>query len=187
TAVPAQPYWWRMWRCMEHVGIKVYGECTMGWKGANVMVGGDGDEHYLWLFQMGWYVGAHGQAVLGDPERTHKIFQLYNGVNYVRNNPKLAEVRRYALEFNKKHPAPDWIEFKNLRQLDEIEYVGQIGESPVAAGITRTTDEKTMTIKVRPWVWDDVVWHYNDGTSVVYPAYDKIDWEKEAPAKEKQP
>jgi hypothetical protein len=24
-----------------------------------------------------------------------------------------------------------------------------------------------------------MVWHYNDGTSVVYPAYDKIDWTKE--------
>jgi len=176
-AVPAQPYWWRMWRCMEHVGIRAFGECTMGWKGGNVQVGGDGDEHYLWLFQMGWYLGAHGDTVLGNAERTHKLFQLYNGVNFIRHRPDIAAVRRYALEFNNKNRAPDWIEFKDLRQADEeIEYEGHIGESPIAANITRTTDDKTIKIKVRPWIWGDVVWHYNDGTSVVYPAYDKIEW-----------
>jgi hypothetical protein len=102
---------------------------------------------------------------------------LYNGVNYVRNNPKIAAVRRYALAFNLKHPAPDWIEFKDLRQLDEVEMETKIGDSPIAAGATRTTDVEIVKIKVRPWTWGDVVWHYNDGTSVVYPAYEKIDWD----------
>ena len=174
-AVPAQPYWWRMWRSLEHVGIKTFGECTMGWKGANVVAGGLADEHYAWMFQMGWYIGCQG--AFSSPEGTHKLFQLYNGVGFVRDNPKVAAVRRYAIEFHRKNPAPDWIEFKDLKQLEEIEYEVPVGDSPVAAAGTRTTEEKTHKIKVAPWIWTDVIWHYNDGTSVVYPSFESIDWD----------
>ena len=55
-----------------------------------------------------------------------------------------------------------------------------IGESPVAGdGATRVRTEDVASDAVRPWTWDDAVWHYDDGTEVIYPAYDKIDWSKE--------
>jgi len=36
-----------------------------------------------------------------------------------------------------------------------------------------------VPVKIRPWTWTDVIWHYSDGSSAVYPAYEKIDWSKE--------
>jgi len=43
----------------------------------------------------------------------------------------------------------------------------------------RVNTEDIDSAAFRPWTWGDIVWHYDDGTSVVYPAYDKIDWTKE--------
>jgi len=174
AAVPCQPYWWRMWRTMYHVGIKMFGECTVGWKGGSVVAGGEGDEYYQWMFSMGWYIGVRG--ALQSPELTHRTYQLYNSN---RGDAKAAAVRRFAQKFYKQHRAPDWIELKDLRQVDPVEFVAEVGESPVAGIGTRTTNESTREIKVRPWIWGDAVWHYDDGTSVVYPAYDKIDWSKQ--------
>ena len=56
-AVAVQPYWWRFWRTLHHLGIQMFGECTVGWKGGNVAAGGAGDESYPWMFQMGWFIG----------------------------------------------------------------------------------------------------------------------------------
>jgi hypothetical protein len=55
----------------------------------------------------------------------------------------------------------------------------KVGDSPIAGGGTRTSGKETTKLRVRPWTWSDVVWHYHDGTSVVYPAYRKIDWAEE--------
>ena len=41
----------------------------------------------------------------------------------------------------------------------------------------RTSDE-TLKVRVRPWTWSDAVWHYDNGANAVYPAYEKIDWQR---------
>jgi len=173
-AVPCQPYWWRMWRSMHHVGIKMYGECTVGWKGGNVVAGGPGDEHYQWMFHMGWYIG--GGKALQTPELAHRTYQLYNANQGSAGSPA---VRRFARKFYEKNRPPDWIELKDLRQGDAVEMEAKVGDSPIAGGGTRTTAADAVKVQVRPWTWTDVVWHYDDGSSAVYPAYEKVDWSKE--------
>jgi hypothetical protein len=172
-AVACQPYWWRMFRTMKHIGIKQFGECTVGWKGGFVNLTGEGDEHYLWMYQASclW-----GNDNLLKPEQVHKIFQLYNGIGISRELDKA--VCRYAMKFYQTHRPPDWIELKDLKQGDEIEVAINVAESPVAGGPSRITEESKLTFTVKPWTWTDVIWHYDDGTSVVYPAYDRIDWDK---------
>jgi len=173
-AVPCQPYWWRFWRSMNHVGIKMFGECTVGWKGGAVTAGGEGDECYQWLFSLGWYIGC-GKA-LQTPELAHRTYQLYNSN---RGDAGSEAVRRYARRFYEKNPPPDWIELRGLRQGEPVEITAKVGDSPVAGLGTRTTDEATLRIQVRPWIWTDVVWHYDDGAAATYPAYEKVDWRRE--------
>ena len=181
-AVACQPYWWRFWRSMNHVGIRMFGECTVGWTGGAVSAGGAGDECYQWLFSLGWYIGC-GKA-LQTPELAHRTFQLYNSNRGDAGGAwpeglRGAAVRRYARRFYEGNPPPDWIELKDLRQGEPVELTAKVGESPVAGGGTRTTDQEAVTTQVRPWTWSDVIWHYEDGRQVVYPASDKIDWSKE--------
>ena len=174
VALPMQPFWWRFWRTMEYVGIRPYGECTMGWRGGNVAVGGSGDEHYPWMFQMGWYLEKPA-----TPRYLHQLHQLYNGTAF-REGDEMLPVRRYAVKFNHQNPRPpDWIELVDLRQTDEIEVTIQRREAPATSLYDKSADEPEVKIKVRPWTWSDAVWHYNDGTSAVYPGYDKIDWKNE--------
>jgi len=172
-AVALQPYWWRFWQTMHHLNIRMFGECTAGFKGGNVAAGGPGDELYPWMFQMGWYIGI-GKA-LGSPRETHRLYQLYNSV---RGDAGDAAVRRFAVRFFREHRAPNWIELKDLRQLSAVQHTAKVGESPVAGIGTRASADEKVAIQVQPWDWSDVVWHYDDGTSAVYPAYEKIDWAK---------
>jgi hypothetical protein len=173
-AVACQPYWWRLWRSMNHVGIKMYGECTVGWRGGNVVAGGPGDEYYQWMFHLGWYIG--GGKALQTPELAHRTYQLYNSNQGAAGSPA---VRRFARKFYEKNGPPDWMELKDLRQGVPVEMDAKVGDSPVAGAGTRATTAETVKIQVRPWTWTDVVWHYADGRSVVYPAYEKVDWSKE--------
>lgn len=173
-AVACQPYWWRMWRTMHLLGVRMFGECTVGWKGGNVSVGGAGDEHYAWMFQMGWYVcGRHSPRT---PQFAHRLYQLYNSN---RGDMGSAAVRRYAKRFHARNRPPDWIELKGLRQGEPVELTAAAGDTAAADRGTSTPGKGARKVSVRPWTWTDVVWHYNDGTSVVYPAYSKIDWAKE--------
>ena len=174
-AVAVQPYWWRFWRTLHHLGILTYGECTTGFKGGNVSVGGSGDELYAWMFQMGWYLGGGRQHSLQQPQEVHRLYQLYNSVPSKAGN---AAVRRDARTFLEAHCAPDWIELKDLRQLEVVESTVEAGESPVAGDVAHRTSEAALKVRVRPWTWSDAVWHYDDGTSAVYPAYEKIDWQR---------
>jgi hypothetical protein len=173
-AVALQPYWWRFWRTMHQLGIRMFGECTVGWKGGNVVAGGEGDELYHWMFHMGWYIGS--RQALQTPELAHRTYQLYNSN---RGDAGDAAVRRYARKFYERHAAPDWIELKELRQLGPVELSADVGESPAAGGPARSTEQETVKIRVRPWTWTDAVWRYDDGASAVYPAYEKIDWSRE--------
>jgi len=174
VALPMQPFWWRFWRTMEHVGIRPYGECTMGWRGGNVFVGGPGDEYYAWMFQMGWYREKPPTARF-----LHQLHQLYNGTEFQKGDD-LLPVRRYAVRFNQQHPRPpDWIELVGLHQGDEIEITVQRREAPATSLRDTSADEPEVKIRVRPWTWSDAVWHYDDGTSAVYPGYDRIKWESE--------
>jgi len=159
---------------MEHVGIRASGECTTGWCGGNVAVGGPGDEHYASMFQMGWY-----REKPATPRFLHQLHQLYNGTEF-RTGDELLPVRRFAVDFYRKHPIPpDWIELVDLRQEDEIEITVSRHEAPATSLVGRSEDEPEVKLKVRPWTWTDVIWHHEDGTSVVYPGYDGIDWEQE--------
>jgi len=173
-AVAAQPYWWRFWRTLEFLGLRIFGECTVGWKGGNVAAGGPADEYCPWMFHMGWFIGC-GKALQG-PEQTHRLYQLYNSNREESGTPA---VRRYARKFYESHRAPEWIELQDLRQLDPVEVAAKVGESPVAGAGTRSTEQESVKIKVRPWTWSDAVWHFEDGTSAVYPAYEKISWNTE--------
>jgi hypothetical protein len=66
-----------------------------------------------------------------------------------------------------------------MRQGEPGEMTTRVGDSPIAGGGTRTTQEESVKVRVRPWTWGDAVWHYDDGSSVVYPAYESLDWEKQ--------
>jgi hypothetical protein len=127
---------------------------------------------------MGWY-REKGVA----PEFLHRLHQLYNGTEFGRDQEsrgELAPVRRYAVEFNRKNRRPpDWIELVDLRRADEIEITIPGREIAGTSGQGESETEPDVTIKVRPWIWSDAIWHYNDGTNVVYRAYDKIDWENQ--------
>ena len=170
AALPMQPFWWRFWRTLEHVGIRPYGECTMGWRGGNVFCGGTGDEQYPWMFQMGWY-----REKPATPRFLHQLHQLYNGTEF-RSGDELLPVRRFAVEFNRRNPdPPDWIELVDLRQEDEIEITVRRREAPATSLIVTSGAEPEVKVKVRPRTWSDAVWHYEDGTSVVYPGYDEAD------------
>jgi len=174
TAVPMQPFWWRFWRTMEHVGIRPYGECTMGWRGGNVAVGGPGDEHFAWMFQAGLY-----REKPATPEFLHRLHQLYNGTEF-RQGDDLLPVRRYAVRFYRNNPRPpDWIELVGLHQTGEVEIAVQRREAPATSLYDAADAEPEVKIKVRPWAWSDAIWHYDDGSSVVYPGYEKIEWSKE--------
>ena len=176
SAVACQPYWWRMFRSMHHLGIKNHGECTLGWKGGNVTLTGPGDEHYPWMYQCSviW-----GNEDLAKPRQLHRLYQLYNATDIKKVDEQTAAVARYARRFRDAHRPPDWIEFKDLHQGEPVEVTVKAAESPVAGGATRVTADNALKFTVRPWTWTDVVWHYDDGASVVYPGYDKIDWPKE--------
>ncbi|MFM8986153.1 MAG: hypothetical protein ACKONH_08870 [Planctomycetia bacterium] len=177
-AVPCQPYWWRMFRTMEHLGLRMFGECTAGWKGCNTAAGGAGDEHCLWMFQMGWIVDG---PLMSDPRNVHRALQLYNTVRG-EPRPELDAVRRYGLEFHRRHPAPDWIELVNLRQQEPVT-VSLTRGSSVGGVALEPTPERPHAYAIRPWTWDDCIWHYDDGRRVVYPAFDAIDWKRPEPGR----
>ncbi len=169
TAVPCQPFWWRYFRTLHHLGIRQMGECTGGWVGANTSVGGPTDAYNLWMFQMGSIV--FGDALLKTPEAVHQAFQLYNGC---WGSLPAEAVRKFAVEFYRQHPAPEWIELKDLRQGEAVEVVatkGRFGGLAAAA-----SPESPHTYTVRPWTWGDAVWHYADGSQAIYPAYVSVDW-----------
>jgi hypothetical protein len=174
TAVPCQPYWWRYFRTLHHLGIRQFGECTGGWMGANTSVGGPSDEYNVWLFQGGSLVFA--TTFLKTPEALHRGYQLYNAC--WSDLPAANAVRRYAVKVFKAHRAPDWIELKDLREGEAVEVTVTKGGS-VAGRARPTTPEDPATYTLRPWTWTDAVWHYDDGTEMVYPAYGKIDWSGE--------
>ena len=171
SAVPCQPYWWRFFRTLHSLGIRQFGECTAGWMGANTGVGGPDDLNQLWLYQGGSIVFA--AAFLKTPEAMHRAYQLYN--NCWNDMPTATPVRRYAAEKYKNNPAPEWIELKNMRQGDPVEVIQKTGSLPGQP--LRATPEEPYTYTVRPWLWDDAIWHYADGHTVVYPAYNEVKME----------
>ena len=173
TAVPCQPYWWRLFRSMEAVGLRLFGECTTGWVGGNTNCAAQEDAYFMWMYHLSVLWGS--ETVDRNPELVHQLYQLYNGVCR-RSRSNTEAVRRYARQFYEKHKAPDRVELKNLRQEAPREITFAAGSAPVAGDGVQVNRGKTITKVVAPWVWDDVVWHYNDGTSAVYPAYKNIDW-----------
>ena len=175
SAVASQPYWWRMFRSMHKIGMLNYGECTLGWKGGFVNLTGPGDEYFIWMYQCS---AIWGNDDLRAPEQLHKLFQLYNSTSG-RLDAAMLPVCRYAIKFRKEHRPPDWIEFRDLKQAEARQVTVKVGESPVAGAATRISQADQLAFTVQPWTWSDVIWHYDDGTQVAYPAYEKIDWGKE--------
>jgi hypothetical protein len=163
-----------MFRSAHAAGVDLVGECTAGWKGGFVNLDGEGDEHVLWMFQCSlMYSGTR----LTKPEQVHKLYQLYNAQRAFAGT---APVRRFAIDFYRTNPPPDWVEMVDLRQGEEVEVTVARAESPVAGNTAGPADRNRATYKVRPWTWTDAIWHYGDGRAVVYPAYEKVDWAKPA-------
>ncbi len=175
AAVPVQPYWWRMFRSMHALDVRCFGECTQGWMGANVTLAfRDGDERFLWMYHAGC---TYNGGETSKPENLHRLYQLYNGLHFVA---EAKPVHRFAAKFYAQHRVPDWIELRDLRQGDAVHLETKPGDSPVAgAGGTRVDAKDVAAGTIRPWIWGDTVWHYRDGSTVVYPAYGSVDWTKE--------
>jgi hypothetical protein len=178
-AVACQPYWWRMFRSMRHIGLLNFGECSLGWRGAMVNLIGPGDEYFLWMFQTStiWGMSHH----LPSPAHLHKLYQLYNGVEgrYLQDQTGTAPVCRFASRFFAAHRPPERIELKDLGKGEAREHTVEITDSLVAGSSTRISGGNKYRFTAEQWEWGDAVWHFSDGTSAVYPAYEKIDWEKE--------
>ncbi|MBM4036269.1 MAG: hypothetical protein FJ291_31420 [Planctomycetes bacterium] len=174
SAVPCQPFWWRMFRSMHHIGMKNYGECTVGWKAGFTNLVGEGDEHFLWMFSFSSIWGRAPKTA----EQVHKVYQLYNGLPmpnpWEKEAADIAPVRRFACDFYRRHRPPDWIELRDLRQGEPVTLRAKPKDSPAAGIPTRIDDKDSPAETVRPWTWTDAIWHYADGTSVAYPALDKL-------------
>jgi hypothetical protein len=188
-AVAFQPYWWRMFRSMHYLGIKVQGECTQGWRGADVSAVGAGDDLFLWMFNQGLVDSRYyGDGPLTLPRNAHRLYQLYNMTRHTMEQALPAAagshyaggdaVRRYATKFYAEHRPPDRIEFRDLRASETKEMTFSLRATPLSPQSSRG-GESDLHEKVTTWSWTDVVWHYKDGTSAVYPAFDKIDWSKQ--------
>jgi hypothetical protein len=173
TALPMQPYWWKLFRWYEQLDLKMIGECCAGFPGGYTNLGGDGDEHLIWMLHASTYAGDFDQ-----PEHQHRLHQLYNTTMGARPSDKMAPVERFASKFYQQHDPPLWIELVNLRQADQPVTVSTRLKQGPADGRTdggigqNVGDELTF----KPWIWDQVIWHYADGTSVVYPSFNDVDW-----------
>ena len=179
AAVPMQPYVWRMFRTFHLLDLRLIGECTVGWRGGSLDLGGEGDQYRVWMytgsiFSLGWSKPEH--PIIDTPQKLHSLFQLYNNLRQDVGNHA---VRRYAKKFFAQHRPPDWIELKDLRQQAQVTVTVTTADSPVGGKPDKVDKDHPATFSVAPWTWGDVVWHYDDGTSVVYPAYEKVDWAKE--------
>ena len=177
-AVPLQPYVWRMFRTFHLLDLRLVGECTVGWRGASLDIVGEGDELRNWMFtggtfSVGWVKPEH--PIVDNPAMLHRLFQLYNNL---RQDMGDHAVRRYAKKFFAAHRPPDWIELKDLRQLDPVTATVTTADSPVGGKPGKVDKEHPATFTAAPWTWSDAVWHYEDGTEVVYPAYEKVEWGK---------
>lgn len=181
-ALPMQPFWWRMFRTLHHLDLRLRGECTVGWFGANVTLRGPGTKAFLWMYHAG-YTGLHH----GDdaPSALHRLYQLYNTTSIHEHRatsiPKrqdYAAVRRFAQTIYTRNGPPRWIEFVNLRPGDPVSVSTKPESTPIAGEPVQDADDSPpQTQTVRPWLWDAVIWHFEDGGSVRYPAYDEIDWQ----------
>ncbi len=187
-AVAFQPYWWRMFRSMHQIDLRAQGECTLGWRGGDVSTIGPADEYFIWLFnQSSIDSRTYGNGPLTTARNAHQLYQLYNitrhTIEQVRKpapgSPQAGAdaVRRFAAKFYAKHGPPDWIEFRDLTAGETRVLDVRAGSSPVAGSGARVTGP--VRESVTPWSWSDVVWHYNDGSSAVYPAFEKVDWSRE--------
>jgi hypothetical protein len=173
SAVPAQPYWWRMYRSMHHVGIGLIGECSCGWVGGDVNLVNEDDQPFSWMFQM----GVVASSARLKPEQLHKLYQLYN---LLYGDPPVHGVTRFAKKFHDAHPgAPAWIELVDLKPGEQIEVTISKRASYIAGVFEGEQDETPQKLKLRPWTWSDAIWHFADGSSAVYPAFDKMDWSKQ--------
>jgi hypothetical protein len=79
----------------------------------------------------------------------------------------------YDLSFYQLFDVPN-----GLREGEPVEVTATKGGS-VAGRARPTTPEDPATYTLRPWTWTDAVWHYDDGSEFVYPAYNRLDWSKE--------
>ena len=151
---------------MEHLGIRMFGECTVGWKGGNVVAGGTADELYSWMFHMGWYIGSQGLAEPRADASPVPTLQRHARRRRQRRGAALrARVLRHA-----PRPGLDRVEGPTARRAG-----GDDGQRRRFAGSWQrhhAGEKDELTLRVRPWIWTDVVWHYADGATAVYPSFD---------------
>jgi len=181
TAVPNQPYWWRFWRQAYRLGLPVYGECMLGWGGANDFgVAHITDLQFPWIYTLS---SINSQATPGyrpiAPKYRHALYEVYGTIDVSGHlsNEVEPENQKKLLAFHKqflaKHGEPDGLRFVNLRRGEPVTFSLKTG-SVLAAGEAERVKETEQTETVVPWRYDSVIWQYSDGREIPYPACEKI-------------
>ena len=146
-AHPVQPYYWRYFRDIYRLGMRVNGECLIGWGNNTVGQINKEDMNHLWAYTHGIHRGNRAGNVIDwfTPEMQHQTYQLYIGTYInLESAQKHGDVARYVRKFLQDNGHPDRVFLEGLRQENE------------------------------KWIWDKVWWEYNDGKRVQYPNYEEI-------------
>jgi hypothetical protein len=141
-AVPAQPYWWRLFRLVKEAGLDLYGECGVGWGGAYDFgpVGMEA-ETMPWWFANGSINPPDWTGKTNSAALRHRLHQVYCAVD-MASAPDAEEhyrATKFFSAFLRTHGHPDRIVLKSLRRESER------------------------------WVYDGVDWEYAAGRRVEYP------------------
>ncbi len=181
TAVPNQPYWWRFWRQAHWLGLPVYGECMLGWGGANDFGTADiTDLQFPWIYTLSSINSATTPGYRPiTPKFRHALYQVHGTVDVSGNltGEVEPEKQRKLIAFHKqflaKHGVPEGLRFENLRKGEPVTFSLTTGSVLVAGEAERVKEaERTDTLVL--WRYDGVVWQYSDGREIPYPACEKI-------------
>jgi len=181
TAVPNQPYWWRFWRQAHLLGLPVYGECMLGWGGANDFGVADiTDLQFPWIYTLSSINSATTPGYRPiTPKFRHALYQVYGTADVSGNLGGEAEPEKqkrliaFHKQFLAKHGPPDGLQLENLRKGEPVTFLLKTG-SVLVAGEVEGVKETDKTETVVPWRYDSVVWKYADGREIPYPTCEKI-------------
>jgi hypothetical protein len=144
-----QPYWWRVYQDLAHLGLEISGECLLGWGNNTLATPTEGDMRTLWAYAHSIYRGNNEAPNLQwfTPELRHRSYQLYEGVYLnLKSSPEHGTVARFAQDFLRRHGPPDRVYLENLRWDD----------------------------RAQEYKWSNVWWEYGDGRRIRYPNYNEI-------------
>ena len=155
NAHATMPYYWRWFQDVSRVGMEINGELPLAWGSSVVPTPIEEDAFNPWAVSHQIMRGnLDGGTDWFSPRFRHIVHSMYAGA-YMRvgSNEKHVKVARFCQDFIKKHGHPDRVKLQGLRW----DFLDPTGRSAM-----------------RGWVWDKVVWEYDSGKSVVYPAYQEV-------------